>query len=67
LEGFSVNLNLWEITNSSLVLGFRPNLWGVNFLKKLPKFDILIILELDWIFTILIKALRRLMLCSEEM
>jgi hypothetical protein len=51
LEGLKNSFDLFEIIKSSFVFGFLPSLCGVFLVEKVPKFDILTILDLELMVT----------------
>ena len=66
LEGLKNNLDLFEITNSSFVFGFLPNLCGVLLVKKVPKLEILTTLVLDFEVIKFKKFVKKSLLLSLE-
>ena len=64
LEGLKNNFDLFEITNSSFVFGFLPNLCGVLLVKKVPKLEILTTLVLDFEVIKFKKIVRNSLLLS---
>ena len=65
-EGLKNNFDLFEITNSSFVFGFLPNLCGVLLVKKVPKLEILTTLVLDFEVIKFKKFVKKSLLLSLE-